>query len=166
MQRAQEMIRNGNCVLLDASTRIIKMLQKELITAGNAGKKVIMENGDNYLIDNCVTIHSASFPNEPDAIPFDWLVLSTDAEKCLIAYFETEGEFITGIWMSNLYLANWFSYGMFSEILIRYILSLFNSDKTKAEILEESSRFHQQYIKHSSGINKMVRALRNHRKGW
>ena len=79
------------------------------------------------------------------ALDFSWLVICVDASKTLVSYFTKENDLAEGLWISNELLSDWFYNGMFYEILNRYIINLFSSEKSKEEIYQGMKDFHKNY---------------------
>ena len=73
------------------------------------------------------------------------MVVSVDAEKTLVSYFTKGNELIEGLWISNGLLSDWFYNGMFYEVLYRFMVNLFASDKSKEEIYKSLKDFHRTY---------------------
>ena len=156
ISRAKEMIRNASeIVLVDSETLPLNFLRSDLETAAQRGVKVIVERMGDQTIAGAEMIKATGIVSEFNTWNVDWLTLSADSEKTLIAYISKSGELIVGIWISNLYLSDWFFNGMFYEILMRHVINLFNTDLSKQEILSEIQNFHQSHYHKSNGFKRI-----------
>jgi sugar-specific transcriptional regulator TrmB len=144
--KALEMIENAkHAVLVDSETAQLDMIKDKLEDAAAKGLKVLVETTGKEKITNCYMVESYNLNKETIVLDFDWLVISVDAEKTLVSYFTKEDELIEGLWISNGLLSDWFYNGMFYEMLNRFMINLFGSDKSKEEIYESIKDFHKTY---------------------
>jgi sugar-specific transcriptional regulator TrmB len=144
--KALEMIEDAkHTILVDSETAQLDMIKDRLEEAAIRGLKVIVETTSKNQIPNCLLVESYNLNKETIILDFDWLAISVDAEKTLVSYFTKENELIEGLWVSNGLLSDWFYNGMFYEVLNRFMINLFYSDKSKEEIYESIKDFHQTY---------------------
>jgi sugar-specific transcriptional regulator TrmB len=144
--KAIEMIENAKeAILVDSETTQLEMIKDKLEEAATKDLNVIVETTGKEQISKCYMVEALNIDKETIALDFDWLVISVDAEKTLVSYFTKENELIEGLWISNSLLSDWFYNGMFYEVLNRFMINLFKSDKTKAEIYKNIKDFHKQY---------------------
>ncbi len=144
--KALEMIDNAkHAILVDSETAQLDMIKYKLEDAAAKGLNVIVESTGKEQIPNCYMVESLNIDKETIVLDFDWLVISVDAEKTLVSYFTKEDELIEGLWISNSLLSDWFYNGMFYEVLNRFMINLFGSDKSKEEIYEDIKDFHKNY---------------------
>lgn len=144
--KALEMIEQAKyTILVDSETAQLEIIKDKLEEAAARGLNVIVETTGKEHIHNCFIVEALNIHNEPVVLHFDWLVICVDAEKTLVSYFTKENELIEGLWISNGLLSDWFYNGMFYEVLNRYMIILFCSDKSKEEIYERIKGFHKSY---------------------
>ncbi len=144
--KAIEMIENAkDAILVDSESAQLEMIKDKLEEAGAKGLNVIVESPVPEIIPKCYMVEALNLSNDVIELDFDWLVISTDTEKTLVSYFTKQGELIDGLWISNALLSDWFYNGMFYEVLYRFMIKLYKSDKTKEEIFESIKDFHQNY---------------------
>ena len=144
--KASEMIENAkHTILVDSETAQLDMIKDKLEDAAAKGLKVLVETTGKEQIPNCYMVGSYSLNKKTIVLDFDWLVISVDAEKTLVSYFTKEDELIEGLWISNVLLSDWFYNGMFYEVLNRFMINLFDSDKSKEEIYKSIKDFHKNY---------------------
>jgi sugar-specific transcriptional regulator TrmB len=144
--KAIEMIENAkHSILVDSETAQLDMIKEKLEYAAAKGLNIVVETTGKEKIQNCYMVESYNINKEPFVLDFDWLVISVDAEKTLVSYFTKKDELIEGLWISNGLLSDWFYNGMFYEVLNRFMINLFDSDKSKEEIYENIKDFHKTY---------------------
>jgi len=144
--KAREMIESAqSTILIDSESVPLDMVRDKLEEAGSKGINVIIESTGKKPVPNCMYVESLSIEGEALSLDFDWFVISVDSSKTLASYFTKEGELISGIWMSNVLLSDWFYNGMFYEVLLRHIIKLFKSDQSKEDIFENIKSFHAKY---------------------
>lgn len=144
--KAIDMIQNAmHTILVDSETAQLEMVKGALKTAASRGLKVIVESTGKIRIPKCHMVESHSLNNNKFNLDFSWLVICTDAEKSLVSYFTKDGDLIDGLWISNRLLSDWFYNGMFYEVLHRYTITLFKSNKTKENIFDDIIQFHKNY---------------------
>ena len=144
--KAVEMIKNAqHTVLVDSESAQLEMIKNTLEQAAAKGLTVIVETPGDEHLSNCYVVQSYDINRKALVLDFRWLVISVDAAKTLVSYFTKENELIEGLWISNGLLSDWFYNGMFYEVLNRYMINLFASDKSKKEIYESMKGFHRKY---------------------
>lgn len=144
--KALEMIENAkHTILVDSETAQLDMIKDKLEDAAAKGLNVIVEITRKQQIPNCYMVESYNLNKETIVLDFDWMVISVDGERTLVSHFTKENELIEGLWISNGLLSDWFYNGMFYEVLNRFMINLFDSDKTKEEIYESIKDFHKTY---------------------
>jgi len=144
--KAAEMIKNAkHTILVDSETAQLEIIKEKLEQAAAKGLNVIVETPGDEQISNCYMVKSYGVNKETIILDFNWLVISVDAERTLVSYFTKNDELIEGLWISNSLLSDWFYNGMFYEVLNRFMINLFGSDKSKEEIYEDMKDFHRKY---------------------
>jgi len=144
--KAIEMIENArHAILVDSETAQLEIISDILEKAAAKGLNVVVETTGKEEIPNCYMVESHHISREILALDFNWLVVSVDAEKTLVSYFTKENELIEGLWVSNGLLSDWFYNGMFYEVLNRFMINQFHSDKSKEEIYQNIKDFHKNY---------------------
>jgi sugar-specific transcriptional regulator TrmB len=144
--KAQEMIENAkHAILVDSETAQLDMIKQKIEAAAAKGVNVVVETTGKEQIPECYMVESYTMNRETVLLDFSWLVISVDAEKTLVSYFTKENELIEGLWISNPILSDWFYNGMFYEVLNRYMINLFGSDRSKEDIYQSIKDFHKNY---------------------
>jgi len=144
--KALEMIENAkHAIIVDSETVQLNMIKDNLESAAAKGLKVLVETTGKENIPNCYMIESHDLNQKTIVLDFKWLAICVDAQKTLVSYFTKEDELIEGLWISNDLLSDWFYNGMFYEVLNRFMINLFSTDKSKEEIYESIKDFHKSY---------------------
>ena len=144
--KALEMIENAkHTILVDSETAQLNMIKNKLEEVAEKGLKVIVETTGKEQIPNCYMVEAHNINQESVALDFSWLVICVDASKTLVSYFPKENDLVEGLWISNDLLSDWFYNGMFYEILHRFMINLFSSEKSKEEIYQSMKDFHKNY---------------------
>jgi sugar-specific transcriptional regulator TrmB len=144
--KAIEMIENANhTILVDSDTMQLEMIKDQLQRSAANGLKVIIETPGDEQIPNCYMVEAHGINRFILDLNFSWLVICVDASKTLVSYFSLENELIEGLSISNELLSDWFYNGMFYEVLHRYMINLFETDKSKEVIYQDLKDFHKNY---------------------
>lgn len=153
--RAEKLIAEAEGFLLvDSSHKQLQRIKPSLVNAAENGKQIFIEYYQDIEIHNCTLIKG--FDNNYDSanLPFKWCGISADSDKFLIGYFTNNDSLISGIYVSNFYLATGHSHGMFHEILYRYILDLFGSEDDKKTIFSKIVEFQNKFSFDTLGYRK------------
>jgi sugar-specific transcriptional regulator TrmB len=144
--KALEMVEYAkHSVLVDSAKTQLEMIKNKLQDVAKRDVTVVVETMGKEQIPNCYVVEAYTINKEKIVLDFDWLVISVDAEKTLVSYFTKEDELIEGLWISNGLLSDWFYNGLFYEVVHRFMINLFNSDKSKEEIYQRLKDFHKHY---------------------
>jgi len=144
--KALEVIENANhTILVDSDTAQLEMIKEQLQSSAANGLRVIIETPGDEQIPNCYMVKAHGINRYVLDLDFSWLVICVDASKTLVSYFSLENELIEGLWISNELLSDWFYNGMFYEVFHRYMINLFDTDKSKEVIYQDMKDFHKNY---------------------
>jgi hypothetical protein len=140
------MIENArHAIIVDSETAQLNMIKNKLEDAAAKGLNVLVETTGKEKIPNCYMVESYDMNRRTFVLDFKWLAICVDAQKSLVSYFTKEDELIEGLWISNDLLSDWVYNGMFYEVLNRFMINLFGTDKSKEEIYEGIKDFHKNY---------------------
>ena len=144
--KALEMIEDAkHTIVVDSEKAQLDMIKNKLKDVAARGVDVVVETMGKEKIPNCYMVEAYNINKENIVVDFDWLVICVDAEKTLVSYFTKDNELIEGLWISSGLLSDWFYNGLFYEVVHRFMINLFSSDKSKEEIYQSLKDFHKHH---------------------